>query len=284
MVSIQWFYLLVILRLQFVSLLNEYSMIKKSNVLPNKAKKGFFSGMKTSFLLAILIAVGFRSLLFEPFNIPSGSMLPTLLEGDFIFVTKPVYGYSRYSFPFGVVPLPKSRILGQQPKRGDVVVFKYPVNPKINYIKRVMGVPGDRIQMKSGVVLINGKAVKRERVDDFNYTNRFGEKMQSPQYRETLPGGASYLTLDLYKNAPLDNTQLFVVPDGYYFVMGDNRDSSLDSRVFQVEDGVGMVPAENIVGRADLIWYSTASSKSLFPHLWDNFINTRLWRLFSFIE
>lgn len=254
---------------------------KKSSRKP-KQKDSIFDLIRT-FVYAILIAVAIRSLAYEPFNIPSGSMLPTLLEGDFVFVSKPTYGYSRYSFPFGIVPLPESRLFGSLPERGDVAVFKLPSNTSIDYIKRIVGLPGDRIQVKSGVLYINGEAVRKEREEDFVYTDRFGQTNSWPQYRETLPGGKSFMTLDINPKGQLDNTQMFVVPAGHYFAMGDNRDNSVDSRVPENFRGVGFVPTENLVGRADLIWYSTASQSS-FLQFWDVLLQTRLDRLFTVIE
>lgn len=246
-------------------------------------EKESFGDLVRTFIYAILIAIGIRSLAYEPFNIPSGSMLPTLLEGDFVFVSKLTYGYSRYSFPMGIVPLPEDRLFGSEPERGDVAVFKLPSNPSIDYIKRIVGLPGDRIQVKQGVLHINGEPVQRERIADFMYTNRFGSSHRYPQYRETLPSGRSYLTLDLSENGELDNTPMTVVQSGHYFVMGDNRDNSIDSRVPTEFRGVGLVPAENLVGRADVIWYST-SSQAPFYQFWDVLLKTRVERLFDLID
>jgi signal peptidase I len=173
-------------------------------------------------------------------------MMPTLLVGDYLFVSKWSYGYSRYSMPLSP-DLFDGRILGSDPERGDVVVFRKPREEDTDYIKRLVGLPGDRLQMREGILFINGQAVPREAVEDFVAED--GTRV--PQYRETLPNGVSYMTLDLSPNSAGDNTREFVVPDGHYFMMGDNRDNSLDSRF-----DVGYVPFENLVGKAQMIFFS----------------------------
>jgi signal peptidase I, bacterial type len=204
-------------------------------------------------LQALLLALVVRSFLFQPFSIPSGSMMPTLLVGDYLFVSKYTYGYSRYSFPFGIVPI-EGRIWEGAPRRGDIAVFALPSDPSQDYIKRVIGLPGDRIQMRDDVLYINDVAVPRERIDDFVESTSFGREVRVPAYRETLPNGVSYVTLDQRTNSTADNTQEFLVPPGHYFMMGDNRDNSADSRV--AGSGVGYVPAENLVGKAQVIFFS----------------------------
>jgi len=208
---------------------------------------------------ALLIAVIIRSLLFQPFNIPSGSMMGTLLIGDYLFVSKFTYGYSRYSLPLGFIPF-SGRIMGDEPERGDVVVFKLPSDNSTDYIKRVIGLPGDRIQMRGGVLHINDTAVDRNRVEDFPYELPSGDIRYVPQYRETLPNGVEYNTLDSIPSGPVDNTGIYVVPEGHLFMMGDNRDNSSDSRV---PTGVGFVPMENVVGRAELKFFSTDGTAGL---------------------
>ena len=224
---------------------------------------------------ALILAVLVRTFLYQPFNIPSGSMKSTLLVGDYLFVSKFSYGYSRFSLPwvFSEVPV-HGRVLGSQPKRGDVVVFRQPNNTDVDFIKRVIGLPGDRIQTKHGVLYINGTAVKKEPVDAFVEQDRFGGEMKTRRYRETLPEGRSYLVLDAIEEGPGDNCPRprasaslndcvalngpgsdgteYVVPEGHYFMMGDNRDNSQDSRF----PPVGYVPAENLVGRAEIIFFS----------------------------
>ena len=203
---------------------------------------------------ALLIALVFRTFFYHPFNIPSGSMMPTLLVGDYLFVSKFSYGYSKYSFPFFNPPFIEGRILGSAPERGDVAVFRLPRDPDTDYIKRVIGLPGDRIQMKDGALYINGEAVEREPAGEVDVRSPFGEEIDAKRYLETLPNGVSYMTLDLSPSSGGDSTGIYEVPPGHYFMLGDNRDNSLDSRF--LNEGVGYVPAENLVGRAEVIFFS----------------------------
>ncbi|HUN13241.1 MAG TPA: signal peptidase I, partial [Rhabdaerophilum sp.] len=211
---------------------------------------------------ALLLALVIRTFLFQPFSIPSGSMRPTLLEGDYLFVTKWAYGYSRHSLPFSP-NIFSGRIWGSGPERGEVVVFKFPPNPSLDYIKRVIGLPGDRIQMKEGTLYINGNAVRREKVGEINNPDVTEVDRPVDVYREYLPSGENdskiveYDTLDLSPNSLGDDTREFVVPAGHYFMMGDNRDNSTDSRFT-----VGFVPEENLVGRANIIFFSIAGGAS----------------------
>lgn len=221
------------------------------------AKKEKKPAGKFEFVKSLAIAVGlallFRSLLFEPFNIPSGSMKSTLLEGDYVFVTKYAYGYSRYSFPFGL-PLFEGRVFGGEPERGDVVVFRKPSNTSVNFIKRLVGLPGDKIQVMEGLLYINGKLVQRKKVADF-VDDVSGQVV--PRYVETLPNGVSYVVLDEKQGyGAADNTPVFTVPEGYYFFLGDNRDNSQDSRF----EKIGYVPEENLLGPARVIFFSNKSS------------------------
>jgi signal peptidase I len=225
---------------------------------------------------ALLIALVIRTFLFQPFNIPSASMEGTLLIGDYLFVEKFAYGYSAYSFPFGLGPF-SGRIFGSQPTRGDVVVFKYPRDTSTDFIKRVIGLPGDHIQMINDRLYINDKVVPRVRVAD-HIEDVDGITYRVPQYKETLPNGKSYLTLDRFTDGPADNTDVFVVPAGHYFMMGDNRDNSDDSR-----GSVGYVPAENLVGKAELLFFSTDGS----AHIWEFWKwpwAIRYGRIFSVID
>jgi signal peptidase I len=222
----------------------------------SQKKSGGLGETVSVIVQALLLALVIRTFLFQPFSIPSGSMRPTLLEGDYLFVTKWAYGYSRHSLPFSP-DIFSGRIFGSAPERGDVAVFKFPPNPSLDYIKRVIGLPGDRIEMRDGQLFINDQAVPREKVgviDDADIT-----EMDRPVdvYRETLTNGVSYNTLDLTSNGIGDNTREFVVPEGHYFMMGDNRDNSTDSRF-----SVGFVPEENLVGRANIIFFSIGGGAS----------------------
>ncbi len=201
---------------------------------------------------ALILATLAKTFFFQPFNIPSGSMKDTLLIGDYLFVSKTSYGYSKYSLPFSP-DLFSGRIFGATPKRGDVVVFRLPTDDKIDFIKRLVGLPGDVIQVKGGVLHINGKAVPKVRVADFVERDGEGRKHSIPKYEETLPNGVKYFVLDSNKYGQLDNTPAYTVPKGHYFMMGDNRDNSADSRVMNF---VGFVPAQNLIGRASLIFFS----------------------------
>ena len=209
---------------------------------------------------ALLIALVFRTFLFQPFSIPTGSMTPTLLIGDYLLVSKFSYGYSRYSIPFSP-DLFEGRVLdgvlGGTPERGDIAVFRLPRDPRLDYIKRVVGLPGDTIETRDGVLYINEMPVPRERAGAYIATNTFGDPVEVPIYLETLPGGTSYRTLDANPNGPGDNKGPFTVPAEHYFMMGDNRDNSADSR-FEV----GMVPVENFVGKAQIIFFSIGEGAS----------------------
>jgi signal peptidase I len=205
-------------------------------------------------IAVVLSPLLIRTFLFQPFNIPAGSMKPTLFVGDYIFVSKYSYGYNRYSFPFSPpLALISGRVFASDPERGDVVVFRLPKDPSIDYVKRVIGLPGDRIQMINGVLHINGTPVKREQIGDFVETDDNGREVHIKQWRETLPNGVSHPTLDMIENGFYDNTKEYRVPAGHYFMMGDNRDNSSDSRV---ENQVGYVPVENLIGRVQILFWS----------------------------
>lgn len=233
-------------------------MNKEADVTePKKTEKNDNKGeLIKSLVFAVLLAVTFRSFLYEPFHIPSGSMKSTLLVGDYVFVSKYAYGYSRYSIPFGI-PFFEGRIFETKPERGDVVVFKLPTNPGINYIKRLIGLPGDKIQVLDGRLYLNGKIIPKERIEDFIDIDEDGNRKIIPQFIETLPDGTKYQVLDEKAKGELDNTDIYEVPEKHYFMMGDNRDNSVDSRV---SSHVGFVPEENLVGPAKTIFFSTSSS------------------------
>lgn len=210
---------------------------------------------------ALLIAVIFRSLLFQPFNIPSGSMMPSLLIGDYVFVSKFSYGYSKYSVPFAP-DLFEGRILEGTPERGDIAVFRVPSDGDKDYIKRVVGLPGDRIQMKDAVLYINDAEVPKEFLDEVSMTRPDGRQFKSRRYVETLPNGVTHYTLDSPLSPAGENTPIFTVPEGHYFMMGDNRDGSSDSRF-----GLGAVPLDLFIGKAQLIFFSI-EPPSRARHIW----------------
>ena len=231
-------------------------------------------------VFALLIALVLRVLLFQPFTIPSASMEPNLYEGDYIVVSKWSYGYSKHSMPFSL-PLFEGRILGKAPDRGDVVVFKLPRDPKVDYIKRVIGLPGDTIQMRQGKLFINNEPVDDVVVTSEQMSDLFGARSVT-KIRETVPGGRSFMTQDYGTDFELDNTPVFEVPAGHYFMMGDNRDNSIDSRVGTMS-GVGMVPEENLVGKAQMVLFSWSPGASLLnPISW--FANLRPSRFFQKLD
>lgn len=207
---------------------------------------------------ALILALIVRIFLFQPFNIPSGSMIPTLLIGDYLFVSKYSYGYSRYSIPFGL-NLFSGRIWAKEPDRGDVVVFKLPRDNDTDYIKRVIGLPGDDIIVRDGTIYINGQAAPQTPAGEYLGPE---EREPKPRYEETLPNGVKHYVLHWQREADHDNAGPFKVPAGHYFLMGDNRDNSIDSRV-PSNRGVGYVPAQNLIGRAEIIFFSAATDD---PH------------------
>ena len=237
-----------------------------------------FEIIKTVFF-ALLIALVLRVLLFQPFTIPSASMEPNLYEGDYIVVSKWSYGYSKHAIPFSP-PLFEGRIFSSEPKRGDIVVFKLPRDDKTDYIKRLIGLPGDRVQMINNVLHINGEAVRDVVVSEADAANMYG--MPVIKARETLPGGATFTIQDYGPGNAADDTPVFEVPEGHYFMMGDNRDNSVDSRFDEI-NGVGLVPAENLIGKAEIILFSWKPGASLWnPVSW--FTKVRPSRFFTVLH
>lgn len=258
-----------------------------------KQDEGILSFLFFLVKLAVIVLT-FRTVIFAPFNIPSESMLPRLLDGDYLLAAKWKYGISNYSLPFGIHPFPEGRIFASQPQRGDIVIFKAPPNNDEDYIKRVIGLPGDQIQMRGGVLFINGAPVKKIRLGDFEVAispntprcwspefatvRKDGAKIcRYPQYRETLPNGVSYSVLDFGPSradnpwgVDADNTPVYLVPEKMMFLMGDNRDDSLDSRFPAVPNGgISIVPQDNLVGKATIMMWSTDGSSSwVKPWTW----------------
>jgi signal peptidase I len=233
-------------------------------------------------IVAVGIALVLRTFAYQPFNIPSSSMVPTLLIGDFLFVSKFSYGYSRYSFPFGI-KLWDGRVMASEPKRGDVIVFKLPRDNETDYIKRLIGLPGDRVQLREGRLYINEQLIERRPIEDFVEVGEGGRRDRFSQYEEILPGGVVHRILERSDTMPMDNTAVYTVPPGQYFMLGDNRDMSLDSRFSAAEGGVGFVPFINLVGRADLIFFSLEEGTRFFE-IWKWPLAIRFGRIFDVIR
>ncbi len=229
-------------------------------------------------IYAILIAVVIRTFLYEPFKIPSGSMYPSLYVGDFLFVSKYTYGYSKHSFPFSMA-LFNGRVWADEPERGDVVVFKFPQDNRTDYIKRVIGLPGDKIKLENGRLYINGNLVAREQIDDFVLRDKYGNVERFRQYVETLPNGVKHNILEISDSELYDDVPELTVPEGTYFMMGDNRDRSDDSRV-----NVGFVPFENLVGKARVLFFSYDGNGGPWYKLWNLPRQIRWSRMFDKIK
>ena len=239
----------------------------------------WYEGWSFILIFCLLLPLALRSFFYAPFHIPSGSMKPTLLIGDYIFVSKFAYGYSRYSLPFGPDVM-EGRVFTKNhtPKRGDVVVFRLPTDPSVDYVKRLIGLPGDRIQVKDSELYLNGQKVAHKKLPDFIDEDAEGNRTAIPAFRETLPGGVSYTVLNQLESGPLDNTPEYVVPPKHYFMMGDNRDNSQDSRVLSM---VGYVPEENLVGHAEIIFFSL---KQPFWQVWHWFTGLRAERFVQLVR
>ncbi|MDI9313308.1 MAG: signal peptidase I [Hydrotalea sp.] len=249
-----------------------------SKKIEQKYDLGFF------FAQIFLLVMAFRALLFEPFVIPSSSMVPNLLIGDYILVNKMSYGYGKYSLPLEPVDF-AGRIFGTEVKRGDVVVFRFPPNPKESYVKRIVGLPGDTLQMKKGILWVNGKPLPRTAIEDYGMDDN--NDMSVQQFKETIPRNykdnglvKSYNVIQLNGNqGELANTAPYVVPAGQYFGVGDNRDNSLDSRVLP-PFGVGFIPRENIIGRVACVLFSTNKNDNKTSFGW----SLRFKRFFSVVQ
>jgi signal peptidase I len=214
-------------------------------------------------LLALGLVLVVRTVVAEPYTVPSPSMVPTLLVGDELIASKFAYGYSKYSSPIGLMPDFSGRLFDRAPERGDVIVFRLPRDPSTTYVKRLIGLPGDRVQMRAGRLYINGAIVARRAVSSFA-NDIGGYSVPSMLYVETLPNGREHEIVEISDTERYDNTQTFVVPPKHFFMMGDNRDNSLDSRVAETAGGVGFVPEENLVARADLLLMSRDPAVSWF--------------------
>ena len=233
----------------------------------------FFNNLST-LLIALFIAILIRSFFFQPFYIPSSSMEPTLLIGDRIFVSKYTYGFSKHSFPFSP-PIYNSRFFYNEPRRGDLIVFKTPIDNRTDYIKRLIGLPGDTIEFLEGNLLINGKIVQREMVNS-KYKNRCGPyKFDFNYYKEKLPNGTEYL-IAYKKENTFDVKNKYEVPNESYFLMGDNRDCSNDSRI-----GLGFVPKINLVGKAQIVFFSNDTKKNSLLKFWNWHESIRTDRFFK---
>ncbi len=242
--------------------------------LPRK-KKSELRETIVVLIQALIIALVFRSFVYQPFSIPTASMQSNLMIGDYILASKFSYGFGRYSLPLGIIPF-RGRILGQEPQQGDIAVFR-PVPQTENYVKRVIGLPGDRVQMIGGVLNINGVPVEREYVGRGTDTDSFGTTVPVLIYRETLPNGVSHTIQEISDTSGLDNTQEYVVPAGHYFMMGDNRDRSADSRVLEA---VGYVPFDNFLGKAEVRFFSIKDNENPW-FVWNWPGNVRWDRMFQ---
>ncbi len=231
-------------------------------------KKSFYESWTFVILVCVILPICFRAVLYSPRHIPSSSMKSTLLIGDYIFISKFAYGFSSYSFPLGYkFHYFDGRIGGNKPQRGDIIVFRPANDPSIDFIKRLIGLPGDRIQMRGGRLYLNGALITQRRIEDFLDEQPVGGVVPIKRYIETLPNGVSYEVLDEFEGAQADDTKEFVVPEGNYFFMGDNRDNSSDSRLT-----VGYVPEENLIGKAEVIFFS---NKSKFLRIWEWLVSFR---------
>jgi signal peptidase I len=234
---------------------------------------------KSSIVTVLFVALSTTAIA-QPFYVPSGSMEPTIQIGDGLLGAKYPYGYSRYSLPFGLGPHSDTRLFGRNPRRGDVVIFRLPRDPGTVYVKRVIGLPGDTIQMVDGRVILNGKTLAERPAGTTKVENSDGSSLIAARFMESLPGGVTHVIVKLPGPSPLDNTGQFTVPAGHFFMMGDNRDNSTDSRVLSA---VGYVPFENLVGRAQMIFFSVAEGEHAWM-FWRWPTAVRWNRIFKFVR
>ena len=249
---------------------------------PNKIKENI-----KAILWAAVIAIIIRSLVGAPFNSPSGSMIPSLLVGDYLFASKYTYGYSKHSFPFSFIPF-SDRLFYKEPERGDVVIFRRVQDSDIpywkraltseDYIKRLIGMPGDTVQVKNGRLYINGELIPRT-FKRYETETTYGHSVTYTIYDETLPNGVTHEIMELSDSGPVDNTPIYRVPENHFFFMGDNRDNSQDSRF----DMIGYIPKENLIGKAQFIFYSN-NGESPFLAFWNWGQSIRWDRLFMRIK
>lgn len=253
-------------------------MTETAKVDEDETPRGGVRETISTVLWALGIAFVLRTFIFQPFHIPSGSMVPGLVKGDYIITSKFTVGFGKHAatpFPF---PVSKGRLFERELKRGDVIVFR-PEGDTKNFIKRVVGLPGDQVQMKQGFLFLNGERVPVEKSGTYDYTNAFGNLEEADLLIEILPSGRRQTVLDAQKNSPLDRTEIRTVPAGYYFMMGDNRDHSYDSRVSVAKGGAGIVPKENIIGRAEIVLLSVDEDFVLLkPWTWLNLRKDRWFK------
>lgn len=241
----------------------QQTALKPDAVLPQASLRCELLELAEILVLVLAVTLAVRIVLFQPYEIPSKSMEATLRVGDYVYVDKSAYGFSRFSLPFGRMLPSFGRLFGSAPARGDVVVFALPSDPKTDFIKRVIGLPGDRVQMIGGVLYLNDQPVPKERIAAFVERGTDGRSHRIAQYRETLPGGKFYDVLDRVADGPEDTTAVYTVPPGHYFMLGDDRDDSDDSRGI-----VGYVPAENLIGKAEFTIFSFDGKKTAWWKFW----------------
>ena len=250
---------------------------KSKKVKNEKAENPFLETVSTV-AWALGIALILRTFLFQPFHIPSGSMLPGLMKGDYVITTKYSLGYGKYAATPLPFPIKSGRLFEREPARGDVIVFR-PEGETKNFIKRLVGLPGDQIQMQKGRVFLNGSAVSSKIIGEETFVNSFGNKALAEAWQESFGDADVHVVYDALKNGGVDNTSTYTVPAGHYFMMGDNRDYSGDSRISVAQGGAGYVPSGNLMGKAEIILLSVSEDFSLFkPWTWFNMRGNRFFK------